>query len=183
MSHVTPFLDRYNELIARFPDCPREYYHRAINEELGYCIHPAPLLQIGGPDGEYLFVLEDQMKGLRRWFGDPDSKASLWCPVCQTYPYQETPMKAIPLEMTPGVIDAINGELKYQTTLPEQGRSDNIDHGVEGRLLTLDVYTRKAIEAWVSNPGTDKALHGLRKVAAIAIRALEQYGCPRREGF
>lgn len=92
-------------------------------------------------------------------------------------------MLANHVELSPTVIDAINGELKYQATLPEQGRSDSLDHGVEGRLLTLDVYTRKAIEAWVENPGTDEALHGLRKVAAIAVRALEQYGCPRREGF
>lgn len=85
------------------------------------------------------------------------------------------------MEMSLEVIRAINDELHYQSTLTNQDRADNIDHGVEGRLVTLAVYTRKAEEAWVNNPGEEKALHELRKVAAIAIRALEQYGCPKRE--
>lgn len=92
-------------------------------------------------------------------------------------------MKAIPLEMTPGVIDAINGELQYQATLLDQGRADSTDYGVEGQLVMLAVYTRRAQEAWTNNAGSEQALDVLRKVAAIAVRALEQYGCPRREGF
>jgi hypothetical protein len=92
-------------------------------------------------------------------------------------------MKAVPLEMTPLVIDAINGELKYQATLSDQNRADSTDYGVEGQLVTLTVYTRRAQEAWTDNAGSKQALDVLRKVAAIAIRALEQYGCPRREGF
>lgn len=101
MGNVTSFFDRYNELKAKFPGCPEEYLHRAINEEMGReCVHPLPLLRIGSANGEYLLVYvskigsiklvpEDQMKGLRQWFEDSTNKAALWCPVCQTYPYPE----------------------------------------------------------------------------------------------
>ena len=54
------------------------------------------------------------------------------------------------------------------------------DYGVEGQLVTLQVYTQEAMVAWTKSAGDDKALDALRKVAAIAVRALEQYGCPRR---
>lgn len=86
------------------------------------------------------------------------------------------------IQMTPRVIDAINGELAYQSNLHRKGRADATDHGVAGQLLTLVVYTFEACVAWVKNSGEEPALGALRKVAAIAIRALERYGCPRREG-
>lgn len=87
------------------------------------------------------------------------------------------------LVLTPEVISAINGELAYVATLQEQGRADANDYGVEGQLLTLSTYSTYAINAWVNNPTCEPALHELRKVAAIAIRALLNHGCPRREGF
>lgn len=87
------------------------------------------------------------------------------------------------LELTAEVIAAINGELAYQATLPEQGRSDNRETTVEGQLVTLQTYTRRAVDAWTTNRGDEQALDALRKVAAIAIRALLKHGCPRREGF
>lgn len=92
-------------------------------------------------------------------------------------------MKTIPIKMSSTVIEAINGELQYQATLMDQGRADNTDYGVEGQLTTLAVYTRRAQEAWTDNATSEQALDVLRKVAAIAVRALELYGCPRREGF
>ena len=85
------------------------------------------------------------------------------------------------IEMSEKVIDAINGELSYQSTLQGSGRADAKDHGVEGQLVTLSVYVKKAFEAWTFNNGCDAALDELRKVAAIAIRTLEQYGCPKRK--
>lgn len=84
------------------------------------------------------------------------------------------------ITMTQEVIDAINEELAYQSTLKGSGRADARDHGVEGQLVTLASYARKAEEAWVHSKGDEPALDQLRKVAAIAIRALIQYGCPRR---
>jgi len=91
-------------------------------------------------------------------------------------------MLPIPTQMSTNVINAINGELRYQATLPDLGRADSTDYGVEGQLITLTVYTRRAQEAWTDNPGNKQALDVLRKVAAIAVRALEQYGCPQRKG-
>jgi hypothetical protein len=82
--------------------------------------------------------------------------------------------------MTPEVIEAINEELAYQSTLKGSGRADARDHGVEGQLVTLATYVRKAEDAWTLSAGDEPALDQLRKVAAIAVRALIQYGCPRR---
>jgi hypothetical protein len=84
------------------------------------------------------------------------------------------------ITMSPAVIEAINEELAYQATLPGSGRADANDHGVAGQLVTLQVYTAEAMVAWTKTAGDEKALGALRKVAAIAIRALEQHGCPRR---
>ncbi len=87
------------------------------------------------------------------------------------------------MEMSEGVISAINGELAYQATLQGSGRHDAREHGVEGQLVTLQVYTHEAMVAWTKNAGDEEALDALRKVAAIAVRALEKYGCPHRKGF
>lgn len=84
------------------------------------------------------------------------------------------------ITMSPAVIEAINEELAYQSTLQGSGRADAVDHQVAGQLVTLKVYTDEAFVAWTKKAGNDAALDALRKVAAIAIRALEQYGCPRR---
>jgi len=56
-------------------------------------------------------------------------------------------MNSIPLSMSNDVIDAINGELCYQATLPVLGRADSTDYGVEGQLVTLSAYTQRAIDA------------------------------------
>lgn len=85
------------------------------------------------------------------------------------------------IELTPEVIEAINEELTYQSTLQGSGRADAREHGVEGQLVTLNVYTQEAMVAWTKCAGDEAALNSLRKVAAIAARALIQYGCPRRE--
>ena len=86
------------------------------------------------------------------------------------------------MRLTDTVVDAINEELAYVATLSEQGRSDTVHYGTAGQLLTLSTYTQRAIDAWTENPGNDGALHNLRKVAAIAVRALLTEGCPRRGG-
>ena len=85
------------------------------------------------------------------------------------------------IQVSIGTVTAINEELAYVATLVDQGRSDDTNYGLPGQLLTLQTYARKALDAWVENPGQDEALHQLRKVAAIAVRGLETEGCPRRE--
>jgi len=89
-------------------------------------------------------------------------------------------MNTKPLVLTQDVIDAINGELEYTASLHKNGRADAEDYGTEGQLITLKVYTDKALEAWVMNPSDEQARDVLRKVAAIAVRALIQRGCPHR---
>lgn len=89
--------------------------------------------------------------------------------------------KKLPLvSMSAEVIKAINDELAYQSTLEGSGRADALDHGVAGQIVTLNVYVQEANVAWTKHKGDELALDALRKVAAIAIRALEQYGCPSR---
>lgn len=85
------------------------------------------------------------------------------------------------LHMSTKVVQAINEELRYHSTLEWRGRADHVDHGLAGQLITLTTYVRKCTEAWTGHAGEIPALHELRKVAAIAIRGLELYGCPRRE--
>ena len=92
-------------------------------------------------------------------------------------------MKKANIQLTDEVIDAINGELAYTETLQDQGRADNNNYGTEGQLVTLKVYTDEALVAWTKNASDEQARDALRKVAAIAIRALVMNGCPRREGF
>jgi hypothetical protein len=88
--------------------------------------------------------------------------------------------KLPPVTMTPEVIEAINEELAYQSTLQGSGRADAREHGVEGQLVTQATYVRKAVDAWALSAGDEAALDQLRKVAAFAVRALVQYGCPKR---
>jgi len=89
--------------------------------------------------------------------------------------------KLAPIIMSQAVIDAIDGELFYQSTLQGSGRADALEHGVAGQLVTLAVYVREAEAAWAKQAGDEAALDALRKVAAIAVRALETYGCPVRK--
>ena len=102
-------------------------------------------------------------------------------PIVETTEPLMTGAKFPDITMSASVIAAINGELHYQSKLQDMGRSDGIESGLPGQLVTLSVYVRKAQEAWVMAPGDPDALEQLRKVAAIAIRALEQYGCPIRK--
>ena len=89
-------------------------------------------------------------------------------------------MLSRPIHLTDEVIEAIDGELNYQASLGGTARADDVDHGVEGQLVSLNVYIRKAQEAWIDNAGPEQTLDILRKVAAIACRALILNGCPRR---
>lgn len=89
--------------------------------------------------------------------------------------------KLAPIQLSPNVIGAINEELFYQSTLEGNNRADSREHGVEGQLACLKVYTDEAFISWVKTKGDEKALNDIRKIAAIAIRALETYGCPKRD--
>lgn len=84
-----------------------------------------------------------------------------------------------PITMSHRVIEALNEELAYQAI----GDSECVaaeDDGVSGQLVALATHNRRAQDAWTGNVSETPALHELRIIAVIAIRALELYGCPRR---
>lgn len=90
-------------------------------------------------------------------------------------------MRTDAVKLSPYVIDAINEELAYTASLNEQSRADDKDHGVAGQILCLEEYVVKARKVWCEGAGEEAALDELRKCAAIAILALERYGCPCRD--
>lgn len=51
---------------------------------------------------------------------------------------------------------------------------------VEGELVMLKTYIDKAFEVWTKNPNDQPALSEVRKIAGIAIRCLQNNGCPKR---
>lgn len=85
------------------------------------------------------------------------------------------------IQLTPEVIDAINGELAYQNTIAGTSRADTVDYGLAGKLLVLSRLTRKAEDAFESQAGKEAALNEVRKIAAVACRTLALCGCPKRQ--
>ncbi len=77
------------------------------------------------------------------------------------------------------VYAAIDGERDYQDALGAN-RTDGSAHTVGDYLTMLDTYLRRAQDDWTGNPGNEQALDELRKVAAIAVRCLEEHGAPPR---
>lgn len=82
------------------------------------------------------------------------------------------------------VYAAIDSERAYQNSLGGDRREPReINHSVGDYLTMLRFYVTKADQAWTDNPGTDAAMNVIRKIAGIAVRAMEEHGAPRREGF
>ena len=52
---------------------------------------------------------------------------------------------------------------------------------VEGELVMLKTYIDKALQVWTKNPTDQPALSEIRKIAGIAVRCLENNGCPKRD--
>lgn len=75
-------------------------------------------------------------------------------------------------------------ELQYQDRLPRRMADEAKD--VPGFLTLLRVYVRKTEDYWAGRPGTgepaqvEKALHGMRKIATIAVRAMIYNGVRKR---
>lgn len=83
--------------------------------------------------------------------------------------------------------DAIYSEILYQDNL--ERRTDDEAKDVPGFLTLLRRYIRQTEDVWVENPGTEQedglvqvtaALDGLRKIAAIATRAMIYNGIRQR---
>ncbi|GAJ06179.1 unnamed protein product, partial [marine sediment metagenome] len=74
-------------------------------------------------------------------------------------------------------------EREYQIAQQEGGRFQVAVHTVGEELLLMKRYLDKAIAKYADNFGDAPALHGIRKVAALAVRCMENHGAlPREEG-
>ena len=73
------------------------------------------------------------------------------------------------------VFRLISEERDYQDSLGSD-RTDGHQHSVGEELVLLEVYLRRAFDAWADNPGDQQALDQVRKIAAIAVRCMENHG-------
>ena len=79
------------------------------------------------------------------------------------------------------VFGAIIGERYYQDAQQKGGRFEKKVHTVGEELLLMKVYLDKAIAKYAKYYGDAAALHGIRKVAALAVRCMENHGALPRE--
>ncbi len=79
------------------------------------------------------------------------------------------------------VFAIILGERKYQDAQMGDGRFEKEVHTVGEELALMKVYLDKAIVKYAEHYGDAPALHGIRKVAALAIRCMENHGALPRE--
>lgn len=84
--------------------------------------------------------------------------------------------------------NALWSEICYQDSLPR--RTDDEAKDVPGFLTLLNAYVQKTTYAWADCPGTEQpdgtvqveeALNGLRKICAIALRAMIYNGIRQRK--
>jgi hypothetical protein len=96
-------------------------------------------------------------------------------------------VRMIAREQFDTVVNAIWSEIEYQNALPR--RTDDEAKDVAGFLTLLRVYLRNAENAWADNPGilqadgqvqVSEALHALRKLTAIGVRAMLYNGVRER---
>ena len=70
------------------------------------------------------------------------------------------------------IYELIDKERAYQDSLGSD-RTDGRRHNVGEELILMEVYLRKAFDAWAYNPGDSHSLKHILQVAAIAVRAME----------
>lgn len=78
--------------------------------------------------------------------------------------------------------DALNGEREYQDSLHEDTNLEQLS--IPGELVLLGVYLRKAEEAYAAtfgDLGEKPTMDVVRKIGAIALRCMENFGSVRRE--
>lgn len=82
------------------------------------------------------------------------------------------------------VYELIDRERDYQERLGIE-RSESVAQKrtleVAEYITMLDAYVRKAANAWTFHPGSELALAEIRKIAAIAVRCMENHGAPERK--
>lgn len=79
------------------------------------------------------------------------------------------------------VYKVIDGERTYQENLPSNRSEDPKRTRMVSEYLTmLDHYVRHAQDAWTSRAGQQVPLEDMRKIAALAVRCMEEWGAPAR---
>lgn len=77
---------------------------------------------------------------------------------------------------------AIDGERDYQEAGKGNARTDRQSTSVGEHVLMLVGYTNQAVAQW-NGPhpeGREAAMNTMRKIAAIAVRCMEEHGAPLR---
>jgi hypothetical protein len=77
------------------------------------------------------------------------------------------------------VFECIDGERRYQNLLPK-GRSSGEELPVAGEVLLLDKLMGDVKAAYYQNAGDMEAIAVIRKIAAVAIRCMENHGVIER---
>jgi len=80
------------------------------------------------------------------------------------------------------VYKAIDTERDYQAQVISTDPSicKVIPKSVGDYLTMMQGYMNRTFETWVSTAGNEPTLHFIRKVAAIAVKCMEQHGAPSR---
>jgi len=73
------------------------------------------------------------------------------------------------------VYAAINQERDYQDKLPAT-RTDGKQRSVGDYCTMMTYYAGQLVAAWTENPGDTQAMDVMRKIAGIAVRAMEEHG-------
>lgn len=82
------------------------------------------------------------------------------------------------------VYAAIDSERDFQDkfVIPERGYYPT--HTLGEFVLMLNQYAAQAMQKWTHHKdsalGDEESLHEVRKVAALAVRCMEQHGAPKR---
>ena len=77
------------------------------------------------------------------------------------------------------VYHLIDGERNYQDGMGPE-RTDGIEKSVGDYLTLLRVLCARADEAYYKFAGNHDALEQVRKIAAVAVRCMEEHGAPER---
>lgn len=79
------------------------------------------------------------------------------------------------------IFGVIVGERNFQDAQQKGGRFQTEVHSVGAELTLMKVYLDKAMAEYARDFGDASALHGIRKVAALAVRCMENHGALPRE--
>ena len=84
------------------------------------------------------------------------------------------------------VYQAIDSERIFQDSFAISDREYHETHTLGEFILMLNQYAAQAMDKWTHHKDKDgggfpDSLHEVRKIAAIAVRCMEQHGAPERD--